>query len=66
MARQVVLCLKSTAETDLGPYASEYICVLALNEDGGLIDKIVQFVDSAHVADRVKALKEAAHSKLEK
>ncbi|KAJ2970630.1 hypothetical protein NQ176_g8100 [Zarea fungicola] len=51
VARQVVL---------------EYMCVLTLNEDGTMIDKIVQSVDSAYVADRVKALKEAAHSKLAK
>ena len=48
VARKIVMHLKSTGETDFGPYANEYMIVLKATEDGKQIKEIVEFTDSAY------------------
>lgn len=45
-ARKVLLPLKSTGETDVGPYANEYMMLLKMTEDGKMIKEIFEFLDS--------------------
>ncbi len=49
VARKVVLHLKSTGESDTGPYTNEYFIVLKMMDDGNLIKEIVEFIDSAYM-----------------
>ncbi|KAI0162632.1 hypothetical protein BJ166DRAFT_497306 [Pestalotiopsis sp. NC0098] len=55
---KVMMHLRSTGETDAGPYANEYMIVLKMTDDGKLIKEIVEFVDSAAVRDIVEAMKQ--------
>ena len=48
VARKIVMHLKSTGESDFGPYANEYMIVLKATEDGKQIKEIVEFTDSAY------------------
>lgn len=57
--RKVLLHLKSTGETDFGPYANEYMIVLKMTEDGTEIREIVEFIDSATTRDIVQAMAQA-------
>ena len=43
---KVVVWARSTADTDLGPYANEYMLALYMNEAGDKIDRFLEFVDS--------------------
>lgn len=58
VSRKVMMHLRSTGETDAGPYANEYMIVLKMTDDGKLIKEIVEFVDSAAVRDIVEAMKQ--------
>ncbi|KAH8678504.1 hypothetical protein BX600DRAFT_431778 [Xylariales sp. PMI_506] len=46
-AHKVALHAKSTADTPLGPYTNEYMLFFYMTEDDSLINKVVEFVDSA-------------------
>ncbi|KAG8156986.1 hypothetical protein KVR01_013208 [Diaporthe batatas] len=63
--RQVLLHLKSTGETDYGPYANEYMIVLKMTDDGSKIKEIVEFVDSATTRDIAQAIASGAVPKPE-
>ncbi len=61
--RKVVLHLKSTGETDVGPYANEYMIVLTTTEDGQLISQVTEFMDSGYTLNLVsKLMSQAAAS----
>ncbi|KAJ8126900.1 hypothetical protein O1611_g6740 [Lasiodiplodia mahajangana] len=45
-ANKVVLLGHSTASSDIGPYANEYVIVLYMNEAGDKVTKFFEFVDS--------------------
>ncbi|KAI1145400.1 hypothetical protein F4825DRAFT_443968 [Nemania diffusa] len=47
-ANKVVILAHSTASTDVGPYANEYVFVFHLNETGDKITRFQEFVDSAN------------------
>jgi ketosteroid isomerase-like protein len=38
----------STAETDIGPYANDYVLILYFTEDGEKVVKFEEYVDSAY------------------
>lgn len=59
-ARKVVLHLTSTAETNIGPYANEYVWVLKFTDDGKEISEIMEFADSAYTLEKLGKLAEAA------
>lgn len=48
VARKTVLHLRSRADTDLGPYANEYILVLSMSEDGTELVDVMEFADSLY------------------
>ncbi|KAK6210907.1 hypothetical protein LQW54_005785 [Pestalotiopsis sp. IQ-011] len=58
VSRKVMMHLRSTGETDAGPYANEYTIVLKMTDDGELIKEIVEFVDSAAVRDILETMKQ--------
>ncbi|KAI1317017.1 hypothetical protein F5Y16DRAFT_160305 [Xylariaceae sp. FL0255] len=43
---KVVIWARSTAETEIGPYANEYSLMLYFNEAGDKVTKFLEFVDS--------------------
>ncbi|KAI1336128.1 hypothetical protein F5Y15DRAFT_212825 [Xylariaceae sp. FL0016] len=45
---KIVLWAHSTASTDIGPYANEYMLAWYFNESGTKITKFLEFVDSAN------------------
>ncbi|KAI1124800.1 hypothetical protein F5Y10DRAFT_21240 [Nemania abortiva] len=45
-ANKVVILAHSTASSDIGPYANEYVLILHMNEAGDKVTKFVEFVDS--------------------
>ena len=47
-ARKVVVQASSTAETDIGPYANEYVLVIEMGQDGKQAEKMVEWVDSGY------------------
>ncbi|POS70367.1 hypothetical protein DHEL01_v211241 [Diaporthe helianthi] len=56
ISRKVLLHLKSTGDTDFGPYANEYMIVLKMTDDGTKIKEIVEFIDSATTRDIAQAM----------
>lgn len=56
VTRKVLLYLKSTGETDFGPYANEYMIVLKMTDDGTQIKEVVEFIDSATTRDIATAM----------
>jgi ketosteroid isomerase-like protein len=46
--RKVVFHAKSSADTDVGEYANEYVFTLTMTEDGRLVEKVVEFFDSGY------------------
>ena len=38
----------STAETDIGDYRNEYMLVLHMTEDGGKVERFMEYVDSGY------------------
>ncbi|EXJ60104.1 hypothetical protein A1O7_04256 [Cladophialophora yegresii CBS 114405] len=46
--RRVVLHAKSRADTDVGEYKNEYVFMLTMTEDGMLVEKVVEFLDSGY------------------
>lgn len=47
-ARKTVLHLRSRADTDLGPYANEYILILSMTDDGTELVDVMEFADSLY------------------
>ena len=58
VARKVVMRASSTAETDIGPYANEYVIVLRMTEDGRLVERFDEFNDSAFIRGFLPRLRE--------
>ncbi|KAK0658000.1 hypothetical protein B0T16DRAFT_317341 [Cercophora newfieldiana] len=54
---KVVVWAKSTAETDIGPYRSEYMLVFYLNNKGDKVTRFLEFVDSAVAKDFLPKLR---------
>jgi hypothetical protein len=50
-ARKVVLNLRLTLETTVGPVENESITILAMNESGDLIEEIYIFLDSTRYTE---------------
>ncbi|KAH8882917.1 hypothetical protein GQ53DRAFT_883740 [Thozetella sp. PMI_491] len=48
---KIVVWAHSTAETDIGPYANEYMLVFYFNETGDKIVRFLEWVDSAYSKD---------------
>src|ERR1700761_5282369 len=46
--RKVMMHLRSHAETDVGPYENEYYFTVTVSEDGGLVNEVVEFLDSKY------------------
>ena len=46
--QKVSMWATSTAMTDIGGYTNEYMIVLHLNEEGTKVEKLFEYVDSAH------------------
>ncbi|KAI1758927.1 hypothetical protein GGR53DRAFT_191947 [Hypoxylon sp. FL1150] len=59
-ARKVTLYTKSRAETKAGFYENEYFWVLTMNEDGTLIEDVLEFPDSLHTSEWMPKLRDAA------
>ena len=57
-ARQVVLQAESTAMTALGEYRNEYVLVLQMTEEGGLVERFEEFVDSKVSVEFLPRLRE--------
>ena len=47
-ARKVVMLARSSAETDIGEYANEYVLVVEMGRDGRQAEKVVEWVDSGY------------------
>ncbi|CAJ2507947.1 Uu.00g091330.m01.CDS01 [Anthostomella pinea] len=47
-ANNVVLWARSTATTDIGPYANEYMLIFHFNEAGDKVTRFFEWVDSAN------------------
>ena len=47
-AQKVSMWVTSTATTDVGPYTNEYMLVLNMNEEGTKVERLLEYVDSAH------------------
>jgi len=45
---KVMIWAQSTADTDLGPYANEYMLAFYMNEAGDKVDRFLEFVDSSN------------------
>lgn len=58
VARKVVMWASSTAETDVGPYANEYVIAMRMTEDGRLVERFDEFIDSQYVAAFFPRLRE--------
>jgi GTP1/Obg family GTP-binding protein len=46
--RKVVMLASSTAKTDVGDYANEYVLVVETGQDGTKAERVVEWVDSGH------------------
>ena len=46
--QKVSMWVTSNAMTDIGEYRNEYMIVLHLNEEGTKVEKLLEYVDSAH------------------
>ena len=57
-ARQVVLHALSTAMTELGEYANEYVLTLWMTDDGTKVQKFEEFVDSKYSVEFLGKLRE--------
>lgn len=59
-AAQNKICIwaSSTADTDIGPYANEYMVTLHFNEAGDKVDRFFEFVDSANSVEFYPRLRE--------
>ena len=47
-ARKVMMLASSTAETDIGAYANEYVLVVEMSQDRKEAEKVVEWVDSGY------------------
>ncbi|KAH8897337.1 hypothetical protein GQ53DRAFT_743077 [Thozetella sp. PMI_491] len=56
ITRQVLLHLKSSADTDVGNYENEYFMALKMTDDGTEIVQVVEYLDSAYSAGFISKL----------
>lgn len=63
-ARKVVILASSTAETDIGAYANEYVLVVEMGHDGKQAEKVIEWVDSGYSVRFLGQLRQ--HVELEK
>ncbi|KAL7929897.1 hypothetical protein V8C35DRAFT_314580 [Trichoderma chlorosporum] len=54
--RRVTMHVKSSAETDIGPYNNEYVFTITISEDGDKVDDIFEFLDSLYTSQFVSKL----------
>ena len=47
-ARKVVMVASSTADTDIGTYANEYVLVIEMGRDGRQAERVVEWADSGY------------------
>ncbi|KAI1173718.1 hypothetical protein F4777DRAFT_556965 [Nemania sp. FL0916] len=55
---KVAVWCRSTADTEIGPYANEYVLILYLNEAGDKVYKYLEFVDSNNTVSFFPKLRE--------
>lgn len=53
----------STAETDIGPYANEYVLVTEMGEDGKQAEKVIEWTDSGYAIKFMGRLAEEVERK---
>ena len=53
----------STAETDIGPYANEYVLVIEMGQDGKQAEKVVEWVDSGYAVTFMGRLRQEIERK---
>lgn len=63
VSRHVVVKVKIRCETTVGPYENEAIFIMAMDEEGALVDGIFQFLDTARFQRFQLRLDEAQESK---
>ena len=63
VSRQVVVKVKIRCETTVGPYENEAMFIMAMNEEGTLVDEIFQFLDTARFRQLQGRLEEAQESR---
>ena len=63
---KVAVHCSSTADTDLGPYANEYMFTFYMTEDGTQITRFEEFVDSDKSKKQVEPLLRYLHGKIRK
>ncbi|KAH7155958.1 hypothetical protein EDB81DRAFT_854192 [Dactylonectria macrodidyma] len=51
-----VLHMRSTGDSDHGPYANEYMFILKVNKEGTLLDQVVEFMDSGYLKSFIQAV----------
>lgn len=56
-ARKVAVHASSSAVTDVGPYANEYVLVMRMTEDGRAVERFDEFVDSRVSAEFMPRLR---------
>ena len=47
-ARKVMMLASSTADTDIGTYANEYVLVVEMTRDGKQAERVIEWVDSGY------------------
>lgn len=58
--RKVLFHLKSSAQSPAGVYANEYFFAFTMDEQGTLVDEVIEFVDSGYTLGFVQRLKAAS------
>ncbi|MCJ1460257.1 hypothetical protein MMC28_010636 [Mycoblastus sanguinarius] len=56
--RKVVMHCSSKAESPIGTYANEYMITLTMTEDGKLVERFDEYVDSKFTSDYIPRLRE--------
>jgi ketosteroid isomerase-like protein len=54
---KIAIWAKSTAVTDIGPYANEYVLVFHFNEAGDKLERFLEFIDSNQVVGYLTELR---------
>ena len=57
-ARKVAMHASSSANTEVGPYANEYVLMMRMTEDGRLVERFDEFVDSRVSTEFMPRLRE--------
>ncbi|KAI1779060.1 hypothetical protein F4818DRAFT_403232 [Hypoxylon cercidicola] len=65
-ARKVAMHLKSKSPTVAGLYQNEYIFIVTMNEDGTMVDDVLEFTDSLHTSEMLPKMAKAAEEAAKK